>query len=146
MMATDETDRRWPGSGAKRGSGPRVLRVILIALLLAFLFGLVVGTLLRQRLDEPVRYIGALEAKPIRSPTPGSVPLAPHPGDVGYALPRILMARDDEEQIAQPVQVTKRALLHRLAWLGGESDDGPLGPTTHGPGHVEGGGGGRAAG
>ena len=77
-MATEEAGRRWPGSGAKRGSGPRVLRAILLALLLAFLFGLAIGTLLRRRLDEPVRYIGAREALPSHALVRSSIAPAAH--------------------------------------------------------------------
>lgn len=68
-----------------------MLVTVLWALLFAFVFGLVVGTLLRQRLERPVRYIGAT--------TPRTSALAAHPGDVGYFLPRVLMARDHKEQV-----------------------------------------------
>lgn len=37
----------------------RALRTILLALLFSLLAGLVVGTLLRHRLERPVQYLGA---------------------------------------------------------------------------------------
>lgn len=40
------------------GTLGRILRTIVLAILVAFLFGFVVGTLLRRGMDEPVRYMG----------------------------------------------------------------------------------------
>jgi hypothetical protein len=77
------TDRR-----SKLG---RVLRTIFWALVFAFLFGFVVGSLLRRELDRPVRYIGE------RSDA-GSV-LAANPCDVRDTLTRVLMPGHHEEQI-----------------------------------------------
>jgi hypothetical protein len=81
---------RDPGPGLLSRIG-RVLRTVLWAILFAFAFGFVVGTVLRAKLDRPVRYIGA-------RPAAVSV-LARAPRDVGDALPRVLMTRDHEEQI-----------------------------------------------
>jgi hypothetical protein len=48
----------------------RALRAILLALLFSLLAGFVAGTLLRQRLERPVQYLGALEV-PLSSPLLG---------------------------------------------------------------------------
>ena len=69
----------------------RVLRTIFWALFFAFVFGFVVGTFLRRELDKPVRYIGQ------RSNAPSA--LTGNPRDVGYALTRIFMSGDHEEQV-----------------------------------------------
>ncbi len=63
----------------------RVLRAIVLALLLSLLFGVAVGTLLRLRLERPVRYLGS---------APASLPL-----DIGEPGPPILHPRHDEQQI-----------------------------------------------
>lgn len=69
------------------------MRTVAWAVLIAFTFGFFIGTLLRRELDRPVRYIGQNER---------NVPLfraAVDPSHVGYALPRVLMPRNHEEQI-----------------------------------------------
>ena len=71
----------------------RILRTVAWAVLIAFAFGFFIGTLLRLKLDRPVRYIGATE----RSET--LLRAAVDPSHIGHALPRILMSRDHEEQI-----------------------------------------------
>lgn len=38
----------------------RLLRAVLLALIVAFLFGFVIGTCLRREIDRPVRYYGAV--------------------------------------------------------------------------------------
>jgi hypothetical protein len=68
-----------------------LLRTVFWALLFAFVVGFVIGTILRSRLERPVRYIGA-------RPDPISA-LAAAPGDVRDAIPRIFMPCDHEEQI-----------------------------------------------
>ena len=65
----------------------------MIAILVAFVFGLVVGTWLRRSLDRPVRYLAA------RTASPHSISGAPHPGDVRHAAPRVLVTRQHEEQV-----------------------------------------------
>ena len=59
------------GTGAGRSAFGRLLRVILLALLVAFAIGFTVGTLIRRRLDEPVRYIGARPAAEARGAATG---------------------------------------------------------------------------
>ena len=49
----------------------RALRAILLALLLSLLAGFVAGTLLRQRLERPVQYLGTL-APPLPLSTSGT--------------------------------------------------------------------------
>ena len=58
---------------------------MLLALLFALLFGVVVGTLLRQRLERPVRYLGSV---------PATLPL-----DVGYAGAMVLDPGHCKEQV-----------------------------------------------
>lgn len=90
--------RRKRAEKKKRGVFRRILRTIALAILFAFLFGFVVGTFLRRELDEPVRYMGARPTA--ESPSPLASVLRPaDPGDVRHVLPRILVARDHEEQI-----------------------------------------------
>ena len=67
------------------------MRTVFWALVLAFVIGFVIGTLLRRELDRPVRYIGERSG-------PGSV-LAASPGNVRNALPRILMPCHHEKQV-----------------------------------------------
>lgn len=67
--------------------------MVLVALLLSLLFGLVVGTVLRLRLERPVEYIG------------GRLPFAAPPRHVGDARAPVLDARHHEQQIGQAVQV-----------------------------------------
>ena len=68
-----------------------LLRTIFYALLIAFVVGFVIGTLLRQQLERPERYIGLV-------PTRGSA-LAPHPGDVVDSEADVLVACHHEEQV-----------------------------------------------
>lgn len=44
------------------------LRFVLLALLGALLAGFVAGTLIRMRLERPVRYLGRLDATPALAP------------------------------------------------------------------------------
>ena len=54
---------------------------MLLALLFALLFGVAVGTLLRQRLERPVRYLGSAPATlPLDVGHPGAVVLDPGHG------------------------------------------------------------------
>jgi hypothetical protein len=78
-------------SGRGRSSLGRVLRTIFWALAFAFVVGLVIGTLLRREVEEPVRYIGARCSA-------DSV-LAIRPGNVRDVFARVLVARDHEEQV-----------------------------------------------
>lgn len=82
-----------PGDAPKKSLGARLLRTVLIAILAAFVFGLVVGTILRRQLDRPVRYIGSTAG------AAGSVVLASHPGHVRDTPPRVLVAGQHKEQI-----------------------------------------------
>jgi len=48
-----------------RAGVSRILRGILFALLLSFVIGMLIGTLIRHRIEgPPIRYIGASQAKP----------------------------------------------------------------------------------
>jgi hypothetical protein len=89
----DSAPERTKGA-KKRSLGARLWRTILIAILLAFAFGLVIGTVLRRQLDRPVRYMGSrAEVGAI------SVARAAHPGHVRDAPPSVLVAGQHEEQI-----------------------------------------------
>jgi hypothetical protein len=70
----------------------KALRVIVWALLGALLFGLLVGTIIRKRMEEPVRYIGASD------PAPRSVPTSV-PFDVADPGPGVLEPSPHEEQV-----------------------------------------------
>lgn len=87
-----------------RGSHVRWLRRLLLALAFSLLVGLVVGTLLRLRLERatPRWYIGAL-------------PLAPAPGYVVHPGPLILDPRHHEEQVGESVQPAETRRVERLA-------------------------------
>ena len=63
------------------------LRGILLALLVALVAGFVVGTLVRMRVERPVRYLGALDAASGR------------PLDVAAAGAAVLDAGEHEEQV-----------------------------------------------
>ena len=63
----------------------KLTRMILLALGLSLLTGLVIGTLIRQRMERPTRYIGL------------AVPA--DPGHVGDAGPSVLHAGKGEEQV-----------------------------------------------
>ena len=78
----------------------KLLRSILLALLLSRLVGLAVGTLLRMRLERPVRYLG-------------SVPVT-FPLHVGNSRAPVLDPRHDEQQIREPIQVAETRLGHGL--------------------------------
>ena len=76
------------------------LRRVGIALLCSLAAGFAFGTCLRVHAERPRVYIGAL---------PGIRPLgAPLPLDVAHAGAAVLDARDDEEQVGEPVQVAQR--------------------------------------
>lgn len=79
--------------GTRSGTGHfgRILRSVLWAVFFAFVFGLVVGTLLRRELERPVRYIGERSSR-------NSI-LTAHPGYIGNPLPRVFMSGHHEEQI-----------------------------------------------
>jgi hypothetical protein len=65
----------------------RVLRTFLIALAFSLLLGLVIGTVIRLRMERPTTYIGQ------------ALPLAPLPLDVGDARARVLDPSHHEQQI-----------------------------------------------
>ena len=88
----------------------RLLRTLLLALLLSLLLGLTIGTLLRLRLERPVRYIGA--ALPLAPPALDAV--APLPFDVPDAGAAVLDPRHHEEQVRQAVQVAERGVGERI--------------------------------
>ena len=55
-----------PGRPRERsGRALRIVRTILIALVVAFTVGFLIGTILRGRLEEPVRYYGAAGPEPV---------------------------------------------------------------------------------
>lgn len=64
------------------------IRTVLVALLLSLVTGLVIGTIIRLRLEKPTRYIGAV-----------GLPIPTHPGDVGHPAPPVLDPRQGEEQV-----------------------------------------------
>lgn len=68
-----------------------ILRTVAWALFLAFAFGFLIGTWIRNRLDEPLRYIGERERPPLL--------IAGSPGDVDHALPCILVTCQYEEKV-----------------------------------------------
>ncbi len=89
---------------AERRRASRVgalLRTLLLALAIAFLVGLLIGTWLRIQLERPVRYIGAAGSP---GPPAGST-VAADPGDVFDAPTRVLVAGHHEEQVREPIQV-----------------------------------------
>jgi hypothetical protein len=93
LVATDEPQPEVP-SKAKAGSTfGRILRTVAWAVLIAFAVGFFIGTLLRREMERPVRYIGQNERGE------NLFRAAVDPGDIGYALPRVLMPRDHEEQV-----------------------------------------------
>ena len=70
----------------------KLVRTILIALVVAFLVGFTIGTLLRGKVDKPVRYIGARDrVYPVLKIVPNRVQhtslavRTTYPGDVRYA-------------------------------------------------------------
>jgi hypothetical protein len=69
----------------------KLLRGIGLALLLSLLFGLAVGTLLRRRAEQPVRYIGL-------APSGRSAPSA-FPLHVAAVSPGVLQPGEHEEQV-----------------------------------------------
>jgi hypothetical protein len=75
----------------------KILRAILLALLLSFLVGVAIGTLLRRRAERPVRYIGAIPVE--AAPTPLRSTATPGPLDVADARTLVLGAGEHEEQI-----------------------------------------------
>lgn len=90
------------------------MRTILWALLIAFVVGLVIGTLIRRQVERPTYYMGQIDRReddePMRpfatrpalnTAAPASVESvgAPGPGDVRDAEPSILMASHHEEQV-----------------------------------------------
>jgi hypothetical protein len=75
----------------------KILRSILLALLLSFLVGLAIGTLLRRRAERPVRYIGAISVE--AGPAASCSAAAPGPLDVADVRPLVLGAGEHEEQI-----------------------------------------------
>lgn len=81
------------GGSTTKSAAARILRTVLIAILVAFVFGLVIGTVLRRQLERPVRYMGNT------AKAADSLVLAPHPGHVRDAPPRVLVAGQHEEQI-----------------------------------------------
>ena len=81
----------------------KFLRVVIFALLGSLLFGFVVGTALRlrlERLDRPARYLGSM--------TPTTSARSPHPFGLCDAVTVVLEPGPGEEQIAQAVQVPER--------------------------------------
>ncbi len=72
----------------------KALRWILLYLLFSLLVGLVIGTIIRRRLEEPEIYIGSLRAHPAE-PSVGPTP----PLDIGHAIAGVLEPGQYEEQI-----------------------------------------------
>jgi len=94
----------------RRGSRfSRVLRTVAWALLLAFAFGFLIGTWLRSELEKPVRYIGARFPVPVEEPA--ILRFAIGPGNVGQSESRILMPRQNEEQVRESIQIAQRRVF-----------------------------------
>ncbi len=100
----------------------KLLRSVLIALLLSLVAGMLIGTLLRMRLERPVRYWGS---------APASLPL-----DVRDVRAPVLHAGHYEQQVREAIQVAERG--RRLGLLAVEGHQAPFGAPTHGARHVEG--------
>ena len=62
----------------------KVVRTVLLALLFSLFVGLVIGTVLRQRMEKPKIYLGSAESCPF---------------DVGDTGAMVLDAGHDEEQV-----------------------------------------------
>jgi hypothetical protein len=142
------------------------LRVLWLALLLALLTGLAIGTWLRLRLERPERYIGGpaapagSESAALGRADSGRAQSAPcgradsgrpagsaitaeplHVGDAGAA---VLDAGEHEEQVGEAVEEAERGRRDRLA--AAERHGLALRAPADGASQVEGGRGGRAAG
>jgi hypothetical protein len=76
-----------------RGRSPiaRVLRTVAWALFFAFVFGFLIGTWLRNQIEEPLRYLGEQD-RPMSF-------MAARPGGIDHALALILVASQDEEKV-----------------------------------------------
>ena len=75
-----------------------LIRRVLLALLLSLLVGFVIGTVLRLRLERPVRYIGRVLGEELAIPALPSA-LASHPLHVRHVGAAILDAGHHEEQV-----------------------------------------------
>ena len=75
----------------------RLLRLVLLALLGSLLFGLAVGTVIRMRLERPVRYIGACDRAPAEASERSAVAAAPQ--DVAHTRALVLEPGPHEEQV-----------------------------------------------
>jgi len=78
----------------------KILRTVLLALLASFVGGLVIGTVIRLRLEHPVVYFVGQNERNVQDDS--SVPSAAAtraPGDVGNLRPMVLDARHHEEQV-----------------------------------------------
>ena len=82
--------------GPERSPGMKLLGRLLLALLVSLLFGVVVGTALRLRLERPAIYIG------LAAP---SLPL-----DIGHTGAVVLDAGHHEEQVRQAVEEAQAGL------------------------------------
>jgi hypothetical protein len=76
-----------------------MLRTVFYAILIAFVVGWIIGTFLRQELERPTRYIGALSTEASAFALVDASAFALGPGDIGDALASVLVARDHEEQV-----------------------------------------------
>ncbi len=74
----------------------RWLRFVLLALLLSLSIGLAIGTVIRLRMEKPVRYIGRSlpRAGETSDPSHARVPL-----DIGNTATCVLQTRSNEEQV-----------------------------------------------
>ena len=69
----------------------KLIRTVLLALIGSLIFGLIVGTIIRTRMERPTRYIVSVEV--------GGSAIARNPGDVADAGAMVLEACEHEEQI-----------------------------------------------
>lgn len=75
----------------------KLIRTILLALLLSLLVGLAIGTLIRLRIERPVRYIGATGFVDGGLAARSAVPARPL--DVAHPRANVLCPRQHEEQV-----------------------------------------------
>ena len=98
--------------GAERGAGSKLValvRTVLWALAIAFVVGLVIGTLIRIQLEEPELYMGAIREGEVGAAVPARTDSDPPPDatsartadprDIGHTLSGILVPRDHEKQV-----------------------------------------------
>jgi hypothetical protein len=79
----------------------KILRIVLLALLASFVGGLVIGTVIRLRLERPVVYFVGQNGRTVQddSSVVPSAAATRAPGDIGNVRPMVLDAGHHEEQV-----------------------------------------------